>query len=189
MCGDGTRGAGMNEQSRTSLLQRCREAGMLPTVGRIGILQVFEIYGTQAVCVEEVLRQMQLRGMRMAIGTVYRTVREMERVGLLLREWSEGRKALYRVRPAESGPRSIRLVCGQTGRSVVLNDSELSNRIGVLAQIHQLGRSGRQLCTIEVHLSAGSSEEAGVHRLVALDVVRHAPVAQGSAAQIVMNRP
>lgn len=62
-------------------LQRLREAGVRPTVPRIAVLQVFDDLGDQPLSVEEVFRRISERGLRVSLGTVYRSVRQMEAQG------------------------------------------------------------------------------------------------------------
>ncbi|MBB1601699.1 transcriptional repressor [Variovorax sp. UMC13] len=129
------------------IVQRLRVARLRPTVARIGALQIVEAAAPERLCAEEVFRRMMLRGTHASIGTVYRTLQQLEAVGLLRKEWGAGRKAFYgpSLRDGESGGAALRLVCGHSGRSVLLDDPELHARLVAVASAQGMDLAGQAL--------------------------------------------
>lgn len=127
------------------IVQRLRAARLRPTVARIGALQVVEAAAPESLCAEEVFRQMLLRGTHASIGTVYRTLQQLEAVGLLRKEWGAGRKAFYGLGLAEGEDAPLRLVCGHSGRSVLLSDPELRARLVAAASAQGMDLAGQAL--------------------------------------------
>jgi len=109
----------------SSVPQRLREAGLRPTVARVGVLQVIETAAPARICTEDMFRQMLLRGSRVNIGTVYRVAQELHNAGMLLREWGGNGKIHYRLKHSNANTQSVRLICRRSGRSVVLADADL----------------------------------------------------------------
>ncbi|MGJ7543493.1 Fur family transcriptional regulator [Variovorax sp. LT1R16] len=128
-----------------SIGQRLRAARLRPTMARIGALQTVEAAAPERLCAEEVFRRMMLRGTHASIGTVYRTLQQLEAVGLLRKEWGAGRKAFYGLGPVDGGDASLRLVCGHSGRSVLLDDPELHARLVALASAQGMDLAGQTL--------------------------------------------
>lgn len=127
------------------IVQRLRAARLRPTVARIGALQIVEAAAPERLCAEEVFRQMMLRGTHASIGTVYRTLQQLEAVNLLRKEWGAGRKAFYGISLAGSEGAALRLVCGHSGRSVLLSDPELHARLVAAASEQGMDLGGRVL--------------------------------------------
>lgn len=118
----------------SGLLARLRQAELRPTIARISILQIVGAAESRAWSADDVHRQMILRGTRTSIGTVYRAIHQLEAKGLLLREWSPSRKALYRTKPAEHDAQMHRFVCRSCARSIAFTDPELQARLQWIAQ-------------------------------------------------------
>ncbi|WP_306770584.1 Fur family transcriptional regulator [Pantoea sp. 18069] len=109
-----------------SILEGLRASHLRPTMARIATLQVLAGFGTRAASIEELHRALIGRGTKVSLGTVYRTMQELESRGLLLREWARHRKAMYRLKPAGyDSPALLRLVCRNSGRSVPLEAAKL----------------------------------------------------------------
>lgn len=127
------------------IVQRLRAARLRPTVARIGALQIVEAAAPERLCAEEVFRRMMLRGTHASIGTVYRTLQQLEAVGLLRKEWGAGRKAFYGLGPVDGEGAALRLVCGHSGRSVLLDDPELHARLVAVASAQGMDLAGQAL--------------------------------------------
>lgn len=127
------------------IVQRLRTVRLRPTVARIGALQIVEAAAPERLCAEEVFRRMMLRGTHASIGTVYRTLQQLEAVGLLRKEWGAGRKAFYGLGLAEGEGAALRLVCGHSGRSVLLDDPELHARLVAVASAQGMDLAGQAL--------------------------------------------
>lgn len=138
-------------QASATVLQRLRSADLRPTIARISILQVIDAQAPGRLCVEDVFRQLLRRGLKVSNGTVYRVTNELEAAGLLVREWSRSRKAYYRSRLLRHSARTLRLVCGASGRSLELEDDELLERLLAAAGRHGMEFEGLELT---VHLGA-----------------------------------
>lgn len=132
-----------------SLLQRLRSAKLRPTIGRIGVMQVLQAAGGVALSAEDVFRRLMERGTQSSIGTVYRTVQQCEAAGLLLREWDDQRRSLYRIKPSGFGGRAMYLVCRVCERSFAVDDVPLAEHLARVMQ--QAGvRSADETVTIEL---------------------------------------
>ena len=127
----------MREAEPVSILPRLREAGLRPTSARVGVLRVIEGSGMERICAEDVFRKMMRRGTRVSVSTVYRVIHELTGRGLLLREWDVRRKALYRLKPDCFDVEPLRLVCPESGRTVVLAEADLY--AGLLAAVRHHG--------------------------------------------------
>ena len=130
-------------------LQRLREAGVRPTVPRIAVLQVFDDLGDQPLSVEEVFRRISERGLRVSLGTVYRSVRQMEAQGVLQSAYPAGTKRLYRLQGAEpvAGETAtpLWLVNRSNGERVQVSDSELLARLLMAAARSGLVLNGSRM--------------------------------------------
>lgn len=132
-----------------SLLKRLRSAKLRPTIGRIGVMQVLQSAAGTALSAEDVFRRLMERGTHTSIGTVYRTVQQCEAAGLLLREWDEQRRSLYRIKPLGFDQRAMYLLCRVCERSFAVDDAKLAENLARVMQ--QAGiRSGEQTVTIEL---------------------------------------
>ena len=128
-----------------TILQRLRAAQLRPTMARIGVLQVIEAAAPASICAEDVFRGLLQRGTPVSGGTVYRALQQCEAAGLLLREWDGKRKAHYRAKPNGFDAAPLRLVCIDTGRTIVLDDAELHARLIAAARREGLDLTGQAL--------------------------------------------
>ncbi|MFT3815817.1 MAG: LysR family transcriptional regulator [Acidovorax sp.] len=71
-------------------------------------MQMLQVAEPEPLGAEDVYRRMSERGTRTSLGTVYRTMKDLEAHGLLLREWSRHRRRFT----ASSPRRSMRTACG-----------------------------------------------------------------------------
>lgn len=145
----------MRETESTPSLPRLREAGLRPTSARVGVLQVIERSGMERICAEDVFRKMMRRGTRVSVSTVYRVIHELTGRGLLLREWDARRKALYRLKPDCFDTEPLRLVCPESGRTVVLADADLYEGLLAAARHHGIDLEGQAL-SIQVSTADGT---------------------------------
>lgn len=151
-------------QASATVLQRLRSAELRPTIARISVLQVIDVQAPGRLCVEDVFRQLLLRGIRISNGTVYRVTNELEAKGLLVREWNQTRKAYYRSRPLRHVGHTLRIVCGLSGRSMELEDDELCERLIAAAGRQGLDLQGKELT---IHLDASDPKARAVRSLPA----------------------
>lgn len=112
-----------------SIVAWARAMNLQPTVERIAILKVIAGVAPQAVCSEDVFRQMFLQGTQVSLSTVYRTLGVLESRGLLVREVSLNRKIQFRFKSSSTDIHEVRLVCRQSGHRTVLNDPELHEHL------------------------------------------------------------
>ncbi len=145
----------MREAEPGPILPRLREAGLRPTSARVGVLQVIEGSGMGRISADEVFRQMMRRGTRASVSTVYRVIHELVGKGLLLREWDARRKALYRLKPDCFDVEPLRLVCPESGRTIVLADAELYEDLLAAARHHGIDLEGQAL-SIQVSAVRGA---------------------------------
>lgn len=128
-----------------------RSARLRPTTARIAILQVLADSGHRALSIEDAYRALTLRGVLTSIGTIYKTMQELNARELLLREWGDFRKAMYRLKPEGfNGDRKrIRLACHSSGRMVLIGDADLYARLLQAARDAGFNIEG-QMLSIEV---------------------------------------
>lgn len=142
-----------------SILQRLRAADLRPTVARIGILQVIEASGPDCVSAEDVFRRMILRGTRVSLGTVYRTIQQLHLKTVLLREWDDFRKATYRLKPPGHESQAHRIVCRHCDHSIAFTDERLQARLKSIAEAQGIVLSGQALT---VHVDCAGCCRHGV---------------------------
>ena len=144
-----------NKEKCAGVLERLRTSGIRPTIARIGVLQVISAAAPGRISAEEVFRQMMRRGTRASVSTVYRVIHELVGHGLLLREWGAKRKALYRLKPDCFDTEPLRLVCPESGRTVVLADADLYEGLLTAARHHGIDLEGQAL-SIQVSTVGGT---------------------------------
>lgn len=114
-------------EDESSTLQRLRAARLRPTMARIAVLQAIET-AADSISAEEVFRQLDTRGAKASISTVYRVIHELEETGVVLREWDDKGTAQYRPRTARRAAR-LRLLCAECGHGFNLVDPGLHARL------------------------------------------------------------
>lgn len=130
----------------TFLLQALRTTRLRPTMPRIAILQVLESAGeTQALDAEDIFQRVMARGPKAGLGTIYRVLHELERHGLLLREWGGGRKVMYRLKPRTGQSQALFMVCPHSGRRLEIVDPVLNDRLRAAASNLGLSLAGRRV--------------------------------------------
>ena len=143
---------------RPPAIGRLRAVRLRPTAARIGILLAVEAAG-QPLSAEDVFRHLVLRGTPASVGTIYRALQALQAKGLLLREWDAQRKARYRARGMTHDGLALQLVCGENGRTVMLEDPALHARLVEAAARAGVDVAGQPLC---VH-AGGPVQAAAVH--------------------------
>lgn len=146
----------MTPPPASPLLDRLRRAGLRPTAARLGILQVFAAAPQEALCAEEVFRRALRQGAPGSLGTVYRTVYQLEARGLLLGETAADGMARYRLTP--EGPAAcppLRLRCPSSGRLLELADSPLKERLIAVARREGVDLRGMALVIAPVDEAPG----------------------------------
>ena len=83
-----------------------RNAGMRATFARLECLKVLHRAEGHRMSVEEVFRALAAEQLDISVPSIYRVLLELERHGLLVREWQRGGKVIYWLRSAS--PRSTR---------------------------------------------------------------------------------
>lgn len=136
----------------TTVLQRLRAAGLTPTIARIGMLQVLKAAAPRCLSAEDLFHQMLLRGTRVSVGTIYRVLHQLDGAGLLRREWSRQRKALYGFKPDGVDAGTVQLVCRHTGRSLALADGALHAQLIAAAACAGVDLGGQALTVTVDHL-------------------------------------
>ncbi|MFT3815824.1 MAG: transcriptional repressor [Acidovorax sp.] len=130
----------MNE---ANMITRLRNARMhLHHAHRV--MQVLQEAEPEPLGAEDAYRRMSERGTRTSLGTVYRTTQELAAHGLLLREWSRPRKAVYRVTPSGFDTHRLRLVCQDCGHSVAFSYGALLTALERVAHAQELVLPPRQ---------------------------------------------
>lgn len=151
-----------------AILASLRQAAIRPTTIRIAVMQLLSEPVGQALSVEDIYRGLASRGVIVGVGTVYRTTRELEERGLLLREWNALHKALYRLKPVgyDNDTTRVRLVCRESGRVVLLDEDDLHARLLEAGRAAGFDLSG-QVLRVEVDsLPAVKAGSGGTLRLV-----------------------
>lgn len=109
-----------------------RDARMRPTAARIAVLDLLERVA-QPLHADAVFRQLSDAGAGLALGTVYRALRDLEEGHLVQRDWPEepcgSRKATYRLRRGTDPLRAVELVCMACGRETRIDDGELHRQL------------------------------------------------------------
>lgn len=109
-----------------------RAARLRPTAARVAVLNLLE-RSPHPLQADTVFRQLSGTAAGLALGTVYRALRELEDAHLVQREWHEepcgSRKATYRLRGGDDPQRSVQLVCMACGQRAFLPDSALHRQL------------------------------------------------------------
>lgn len=151
-----------------SIIKRLRAAKLRPTIARVCILQIIASANSGRISAENIFREVLTRGTHASMGTVYRGLQQLEACGLLVREWDNNRRALYRIKPDKSHDAQMVLVCRGSGRSVVLADPELHARLLLAAAREGLDLAGQAISievdSIQVALPLSHGHDAANYR-------------------------
>jgi len=100
----------------------------------------------RALSSDAVFRELIQRGSRTSIGTVYRTLHELQAKALLQKDSDSSYPVLYRLRQIDhESTRHVRLVSREDGRVIELHDEDLHAALLHAAQLAGVNLSGQQL--------------------------------------------
>lgn len=142
----------MSERSAAvdEICEVLRIAGLRPTEARIGILRVLQASG-RLLYADAIFQALGQQRAGIGLGTVYRALKLLEQQGLVLREWREDegkdRKAMYRLKAAGDGERSVWLICAACRNQFTLADAHLHDHL-----IRAAAREGLELHALPVTL-------------------------------------
>ncbi len=122
-----------------------RSLGIRPTVIRLCVLQTLAEGGSEWLGGEEVFRRMLRRGTATGLASVYRVIKELEKVNLVQREWERslgGARAVHRLWRTQPAERTVRMRCGGCNASVEVVDEVLHAGLMRAAQAHGLPAGG-----------------------------------------------
>ena len=115
-----------------TLLPGLLNARLRPTTARLVVLELLE-HAPQPLHAEEVFRRLSDAGTGLALGTVYRALRDLADGQLVQRDWHEepcgSRKASYRLRRACEPQHGVQLVCMACGLEVHVADGDLQRQL------------------------------------------------------------
>ncbi|WP_454720428.1 MULTISPECIES: Fur family transcriptional regulator [Cupriavidus] len=102
----------MNQRSLA--LQRLAGVRLRATRTRVLVLEALAAPDCAQADAETLLARLLLTGQRISLASIYRATRELEQHSLLVRHWTRGSRALYRLR---AGPRpdAVLLVTDSAG--------------------------------------------------------------------------
>ncbi|MBB5607216.1 MULTISPECIES: Fur family transcriptional regulator [unclassified Janthinobacterium] len=153
-------------QGEVRIVERLRAVQLRPTSARIGILQLLTGGGQASLNAEDVYQQLQDSGIAVSLGTIYRVLRELEAVGLLLREREDsasGNKARYWIKPEHAEEGSCYFVCRVCERKVLVQDEALMQQLRQVAQVHGM-QAGGNLVSMQMRCSHCSDVASGIRR-------------------------
>ncbi len=119
-----------------TLLRELLNARMRPTTARLAVLELLE-RTARPLHADDVFRQLGDEGTSLALGTVYRALRDLADGLLVQRDWHEepcgSRKASYRLRRACDPLHGVQLACVACGREVHVADGDLQRQLVLAA--------------------------------------------------------
>jgi Fe2+ or Zn2+ uptake regulation protein len=132
----------MNE-NEDWITYRLRAAKLRPTIVRRQVLEVL-MNTSECLGTEDVYRKLVLvnRETHTSVGSVYRALRDMNKMGILLSFWDASRTIRYRL-PIEDETLSLHIVCHSNGGDVTFSDPELYARILSAAARRGLNLAGQ----------------------------------------------
>ncbi|MBF5004314.1 Fur family transcriptional regulator [Diaphorobacter caeni] len=134
----------MSSAATTAVIQSLRNAGMRPTIPRIAVYQIVASMEPAGIGAEQLLDALPARGFPAAISTVYRTITELESLGLLVRSQdAAGRRVYLTDAFAESGKIYFRQ--GPRGKLRPVVDPALHEHLNRLAQQQGMDWRGKSL--------------------------------------------
>lgn len=153
-------------QGEIRIVERLRAVQLRPTSVRICILQLLTGSGHGSWNAEDIYQQLHDSGIAISLGTIYRVLRELEAVGLLLREREDsasGNKARYWIRPEHAEEGSCYFVCRVCERKVLVQDEVLMQQLRQVAQVHGM-RVGGNLVSMQMCCGHCSDAASGKRR-------------------------
>lgn len=132
-------------RQRPAFMAQLRAAGLRPSVVRLCVLQTLADGGTEWQRGDEVFRRMLLRGTSVSLTTVYRILKELERTGLIVREWVRSRGgalAVFRCQAPSAEWGAVRMRCGDCGAVAEVHDRDLHEVLSRVALSRGLPAAG-----------------------------------------------
>lgn len=105
-----------------------RRLGLRPTSARICVVQMVQQCPEKAISADGIFRQLGEMGLSMSLGTVYRALNDLERHGVLRREWSAdpAGKSRFALASAQRQPQSCAYTCPVCARSTPVMDQQFN---------------------------------------------------------------
>lgn len=119
----------------TQIARRLRELGIRPTGPRVGILS-FMTEHDQPYSARTVFQHFLDRRFALKLPTIYRVLCDLERQGLLSREWGAAGEAIYSLRHALESVPQFRVVCRSCNHTLAFEDLQIAQQLqdALLAQ-------------------------------------------------------
>ncbi|QIL80374.1 hypothetical protein G7047_11020 [Diaphorobacter sp. HDW4A] len=134
----------LSSPATTVVIQSLRNAGVRPTIPRIAVYQIVASMEPAGIGAEQLLDALPARGFPAAISTVYRTITELESLGLLVRSQdSAGRRVYLTNACAQLGKIYFRQ--GPRGKLKPVVDPALYEHLSRLAQQQGMDWRGKSL--------------------------------------------
>lgn len=135
----------MNDNDRNAA--KLKALHLRATPNRLRLLQVMESI-PRAVTVDELIRHLVDHGDTVSYGTVYRVLNDLESVGLVIRQWTDGvagPKATFQGANSISPELAHRLACRNCGRTLYFSDVALTGRISRTIGFNAFGTTAQAL--------------------------------------------
>ncbi len=84
-----------------AIAERLREAGLRPTRQRLALARLLFASGHRHVTAEELHREVAAEGMSISLATIYNTLNQFSRAGLLREVIADGARTFYDTNTAE----------------------------------------------------------------------------------------
>ncbi|MDR0702031.1 MAG: transcriptional repressor [Azoarcus sp.] len=120
------------------LIHKLRDAGLRPTIARLLLLKTL-YESPDSHYVETLYRKLGRRGTPLGMSAIYRSLRDMQRAGLLVAVRDASHSVHYRPQP---GAPPISIVCH--GQAVTVSNPEIYTRILSAAAQAGLDLTGRE---------------------------------------------
>lgn len=121
--------------SNPDALELLRKHGLKNTSARLAILHILATHPDHALQAEQIYKELW-HDRQPNMGTIYRTLSEFERAGVVDKDWDDGdlmSKARYFLTPAVQPPEQYRIVCRRCGLSHVAGNKQLGKLLYRLA--------------------------------------------------------
>lgn len=154
------------DQGDSRIFERLRAVQLRPTSARICVLQLLGGSGQLSLNAEEIYQQLQDASIAISLGTIYRVLKELEALGLLLREREDsasGNKARYWIKPEHAEEGSCYLICRVCERKVLVQDEALMQQLSLVAQAHGM-QVGGNVVSMQMYCSHCRHQAVGNRR-------------------------
>ena len=134
----------MSSAATTVVIESLRNAGVRPTIPRIAVYQIVASMEPAGISAEQLLDELPARGFPAAISTVYRTITELETLGLLIRSQDASGRRVYLTNTSPHLGK-IYFRHGPRGKLRPVVDQSLYEHISRLAQQQGLDWRGKTI--------------------------------------------